>query len=476
MSKKALEICELEVPMGPEEHVQQLLSRAPDKIRIIDGDEYRIKGKVLKNSTNVRKCLLYDAHYTSLRHNQLTDTVMYQGRSIKDVGITDMRVDLEERYETGCQKTDFQDMAIWVAHQRGYDPLNEYLSRCRERHTHKSCVSSNLKTLRRLFGSGSDSLVRVVTTSQCGRDYSQLIETIAVCWAVSAIARARCVDGGPSSKVDTCLALVGQQGAYKSSLLKGLASDEFFSDSHLPIGDKDGYQLIHSSGVWIWELGELHSLRGKSAENTKMYLSAQSDLYRPTHARFPVRKNRRLVFTATTNDFTFLSDPTGNRRFWPILIDGYGIDLDKILASRDLFWAEAQTMYDIIVRGRNGDKLSKKERALFDEFSGWWLNDEMSGQLQSYQDRFYLDDPWVSTIESCLSTTADCGQIGATMEDMMEALELPVTSKHSGYARRIADICRRKGAERKQIKFGSKKIRLWYIPEHQTITTKGGSK
>ena len=483
MSKSNVyDLCGLGSQREPDGQVIELLDRGAPKVKVVDGEVHTIsKGKILKTAANVRRVLLNDSYYQSLRYNEHTNTVEYLGKSIVDVGITDMRVDLDERYQTGCQKKDFEDMAIWVAHQRSYDPLIDYLDSCVARHSHKSCVKGNLKALRGLFGSTKDSLVKVVTTStsKSGElvDYSQLLCHMSVCWAVSAIARARASDDTAGVKVDTCLVLVGKQGAYKSSLIKALASDKFFSDSHLPIGNKDGYQLIHSSGVWVWELGELHSLRGKSAENTKMYLSAQSDLYRPTHARFPVRKNRRLVFTATTNDFTFLSDPTGNRRFWPVLIDGYGINLEAVAKIRDRYWAEAQALYDIILRGRNKGKLLKAEQVLFDEFGGWWLNDKMSDRLRSYQDRFYLDDPWVSTVRELVNSRyLSSGRIGTTIEEIMTELELPVTSQHSGYARRIADILRKEGAERVQTTIGSKKVRFWQLPQNKPVSTKGESK
>ena len=467
MSNRLLEICGIDEPERPEPEVLKVLSRTPSKIKVIDNEPVETGMQVLKTSQNVRRVLMYDTKYQGLGYNSHSDTCVFGNDEITEVIITTMRIDLEERYGVKCSKEDFKDMVIWVCHQNSFDPLLEYLDSLVDIYQPK-----NVKTLESLF-SGPNPLVQVGRAQQ----YSDLLRAISVKWAVSAVVRAYSTDH--PSKVDTCLVLVGTQGAYKSTILEALAGS-FFSDSHLPISDKDGYQLIHSSGTWIWELGEMHSLRGKSAENTKMYLSAKTDLYRPTHARFPVRRHRRLIFTATTNDFTFLSDPTGNRRFWPVLVEK--IDKDRIIAQKDRFWAEAVYLYRIIKKGQDGAKMTASESKIYKKYSTWWLEGDLATQLQTYQNVFYLDDPWIDTISQSISTRfkiqlKNVGHIqyhsteviGATMDNIMDDLNLPVGQRHTGYARRIADICRALHATRKQTAVTyqdgaetiTKRVRLW---------------
>ncbi len=50
---------------------------------------------------------------------------------------------------------------------------------------------------------------------------------------------------------------------------------------------------------------------------------------------------RSCVFSMTCNDIGgFLTDPTGNRRYWPVTVT-QAIDPEKVKASRDQLWAEA---------------------------------------------------------------------------------------------------------------------------------------
>ena len=81
----------------------------------------------------------------------------------------------------------------------------------------------------------------------------------------------------------------------------------------------------------------------------KLFASKTVDAARPAYGRNRVDRPRRCIFVATTNEDTYLRDTTGNRRFWPVRLQGVipsadgkkMIDLAGIERDRDQLWAEA---------------------------------------------------------------------------------------------------------------------------------------
>jgi predicted P-loop ATPase len=136
----------------------------------------------------------------------------------------------------------------------------------------------------------------------------------------------------PGCKVDTCPIFVGAQGLRKSTAFVALVGKPWFSDSPLPIGDKDAMQNLR--GAWLWEFAELASvLRAREWNTIKCFVSSGSDRFRASYGRHVITIARQTCFVASTNDRETLTDPTGNRRFLPVditrEIDVFGIHRDR---------------------------------------------------------------------------------------------------------------------------------------------------
>lgn len=142
----------------------------------------------------------------------------------------------------------------------------------------------------------------------------------------------------PGCKFDTMLVLEGPQGAGKSSAWRILAGDENFSDT--PIKWDDPKQQRETVGaMWIHEVGELVGLRKAEVEAVKNFLSRQNDRVRAAYDRYETDRPRQGIVVGTINGTAYLNDPTGARRFWPVMVGK--IDLEALRRDRDQLWAEA---------------------------------------------------------------------------------------------------------------------------------------
>lgn len=149
----------------------------------------------------------------------------------------------------------------------------------------------------------------------------------------------------PGCKFDYALTLVGKTGIGKSFLIGKLAG-EWGSDTFGNLENKDGMEQL--AGVWIMEIGELAGLRKSRVEAVKLFISKREDRFRVAFGRRVEAFPRQCIFIPTTNEDQFLSDPTGNRRFWPVKVgvNEPKCDVFKIKQSDiDQIWAEAVYLY-----------------------------------------------------------------------------------------------------------------------------------
>lgn len=145
----------------------------------------------------------------------------------------------------------------------------------------------------------------------------------------------------PGSKFDQCVVLVGKQGIFKSTALKTLVGDELHVELSGDLMGRDSLMVTRNS--LLVELDELASLENtRSQRMVKAWLSRAVDEYRAPYDSIVQKHPRRFVPVGTTNEDRFLSDPTGERRWWPVTCGA--ISLDWIRANRDQLMAEAWSL------------------------------------------------------------------------------------------------------------------------------------
>jgi putative DNA primase/helicase len=210
-----------------------------------------------------------------------------------------------------------------------------------------------------------------------GAEDTKLHRAMGALWMISAVARIM----RPGVKADHMLILEGPQGIRKSTALKVLASEPWFTDELAELGSKDAAQQMR--GVWIIEIAELDAISKAEVSRIKAFLTRTADRYRPPYERYVVTVPRQCVFAGSVNPDTYLRDETGNRRFWPIRCGE--IDLDGLRRDRDQLWAEAV--------------------ARFNAGAAWWLEDkELIGHASVAQEARVEQDAWDALIGRWLAS------------------------------------------------------------------------
>jgi hypothetical protein len=220
-------------------------------------------------------------------------------------------------------------------------------------------------------------------------------------WLLAAVARAF----EPGTKFDHMLVLVGAQGVGKSTALRIVAGDQFFSDANF-LGAKDTREVLEATtGAWIVECAELAGMRRKDTETLKYEITKQEDKGRLAYARNPVTVPRRFVLAGTTNTGRFLQDETGNRRFWPVEVAR--VNFDALKAAR------AQLLAEALARYRSG------------AFGLFLTDDAAAGAERAQQSRRAVEDGYVEQLE-CLSWSRTYkGKAAVTTEAVYNALMIP---------------------------------------------------
>lgn len=155
----------------------------------------------------------------------------------------------------------------------------------------------------------------------------------------------------PGSTFQYMVVLEGEQGIGKSTAIALLASKRWFLDALPNLHDKDAALYLH--GTWLCEMAELAAL-SKSGDNpTKAFITRDTDRFRPPYGARRQDFPRSTLFIGTTNYRDYLTDPTGNRRYWPVHCEGVmlsgsdkpTIDFEALERDRDQLWAEAVSEY-----------------------------------------------------------------------------------------------------------------------------------
>jgi virulence-associated protein E len=277
--------------------------------------------------------------------------------------------------------------------------------------------------------------INMAFTDAWGASDNALTRAAAQNFLVALIARAK----RPGCQVDTLWVFEGPQGTYKSRAMRAVGGP-FHAEISAPVGSADFYREMR--GLWVAEMSELDSLRGKEASTIKRILSSPADRYVEKYEKHAVAYPRRAVAVATTNEAMYWQDSTGARRLVPVKVGE--IHLQLIEENREQWFAEA--------------------RHLFDAGATWW--DFPSEIAEAQEDRQQVD-PWEDILRSAMATGRHDG-MGPTQwptgwiasaSIMRDWLRLDPQQQGQTSSTRLGKIMRRLGFVPQR--FGKERERGW---------------
>lgn len=350
----------------------------------------------------------------SLRFNEMTQQAEWKDRPIEDPDIVDIRLIIEmANYQP--QERDVRPAIDRVCRENAYNPVTDYLNSL-----HWDQTPRLSRWLQLLLGAPDT-------------DFTKLVGPKVL---ISAVARAY----DPGCKVDTVLVLEGEQGLKKSSAIAALFGETYTAES-VSLFDQHNKMVMQMMGAWCVELAEFVAVIRKDMNAVKGLISMRSDRVVLPYAKTASTHPRRCIFFGTINpdSMGYLTDSTGNRRYWPIAVTK--IDIDGIVTKRDQLWAEAVHRY------RAGER--------------WWLDGDENKVAAAEQGERQEEDAWTPILEDKLR-----GKSVVTTNDALTELGIPHERKDKRSQMRAATALGQIGFERFKTRPtpGAKPIWAWRRP------------
>ena len=236
----------------------------------------------------------------------------------------------------------------------------------------------------------------------------------------------------PGAKFDHMLVLEGAQGIGKSTILRELATihgHAYFDDTVSVSDITDPRTVPKFQGVLIVEIAELAGIRRHDVDSLKKSITTPNDTIVRKYENEPTTYPRKFVFAGTINPLDgYLSDPTGNRRFWPA--NTTKIDVPGLAKVKEQIWAEA------VVAMRDGESL--------------YLDNEISGIATDVTISRLVEHPWFSDLRRLTNGKDTIGK-----DDIWDHLLISDRTKRTtGASSEISKIMTHLGFKNKRIRVG----------------------
>ena len=342
---------------------------------------------------------------------------------VTDNDITEVMAFLAKKFNFSPPRSRVEDTIKTMSLRKSYHPIKDYLDNLQWDGCYR--INNFLHDI-------------------CGVEKSDYSTAVSRKMIVAAVARIY----KPGIKFDYMTILEGKQGVRKTTLLEILAGKDYHSTVNFSMSNKDIVDIMR--GKWILEIKEMQGFKKVETDKVKALLDQHTDRVRLSFGHRAQDFKRNSIFVGTMNPLgenKYLSDETGNRRFWPILCIGK-INIELAVNIRDQVWAEALYLF------KKGEPIYMETTAL----------EELANQEQ--EERLAVD-PWIDIIKEYLSDKVGIPNIEISMQRIYdECLKIPFKDVNKGVAGRIGRAIKSTGWIRKN--YTTRKERedkgTFYIP------------
>ncbi len=250
----------------------------------------------------------------------------------------------------------------------------------------------------------------------------------------------RCLS--PGCQADMAIILVGLQGARKTSVVSALCpTQEAFAE--IDLEKKDDVLSRAMRGKLVAEISEMKGLSGRALESTKAFISRRIERWIPKYKEFECTYARRLVMIGTANDRELLDDPTGERRWLPIICGN--TNPEALQRDCQQLWAEAIIKWRAHgIFWRDAEKLAKHEHHKFK------IDDEVENRVV-----VWLELPAREGVD------ITNGDGSFSLSTLMAFLGFSAERADLKNQKRIAKILRKLGYEKFDKRDGKQVLKMW---------------
>lgn len=279
---------------------------------------------------------LFKVNNIEIKYNLLSREIEVTGskKSLDEVMVEFNTLALSNEFNLGID--DMTRFVIKIAKENSYNPVINYLKKCKE---------------------GWDGVSRIkelCNTVRCNGD-NNFKELLIIKWLINTV---HIIANKGRNNCEGVLVIQGKQGIGKTRWIRSIMPNLDWLKTGVAVDPSDKDSISKATKYWIVELGEMEATLKKDQAELKQFFTENSDEYREPYGRFSSKFPRLTCYYATVNDLEFLKDTTGNRRYWTI--EAISLNVNHKINLEQL-WGEIVTLYST---GKIKNWLTKEEEAI----------------------------------------------------------------------------------------------------------------